>query len=170
MVISTASPLLLPNLNKLAVEAVLNYQHIVRSLLNNPFLVHYHNLIRARTVESRWAMEMSVLPAVSSRMAAKSRCSFSAATLEVASSRMTMGASFRKDAGDGNPPLRLRERGSSLANHRVISIRKGGDEVVVARLFAAATTCSCMASGLPNLILFLIVSWNRYTFWNTMLI
>ena len=41
------APLLLPNLNKLAVEAVLNYQHIVRSLLNNPFLVHYHNLIRA---------------------------------------------------------------------------------------------------------------------------
>ena len=46
------------------------------------------------------------------------------------------GGVLRKDAGDGNPPLLASgERGSSLANHRVISIRKGGDEVVVARLF-----------------------------------
>ena len=32
---------------------------------------------------------------------------------------------------------------------------------------AAATTCSWVASGQPNLILFSIVSANRYTLWNT---
>ena len=36
--------------------------------------------------------------------------------------------------------------------------------------FAAATTCSFVASGQPNLMLLSIVSANRYTFWNTMLI
>ena len=33
---------------------------------------------------------------------------------------------------------------------------------------AAATTCSWVASGQPNLMLFSTVSWNRYTVWNTM--
>ena len=33
--------------------------------------------------------------------------------------------------------------------------------------FAAATTSSCVALGLPNRMLFSTVSLNRYTFWNT---
>ena len=49
----------------------------------------------SRTVVSRWAMERSVFPRVSSRMAASRACSFSGSTLLVASSRITMGASLR---------------------------------------------------------------------------
>ena len=49
----------------------------------------------ASTVARRCAITTTVLPAVSWPMACWMSCSFSGSTLAVASSRMTMGASFR---------------------------------------------------------------------------
>lgn len=58
--------------------------------------------------------------------------------------------------------------GSAIEYIRGLSIVKSfGQE---GASFAAAIICSSEASGLPNLILLRIVSRNRYTFWNTILI
>ena len=72
---------------------------------------------------------------------------------------------FQYGAGNGNTLLLTTGQGSSaFPDHRIIPVGQGGNKFMAASLFRRLYTCSCVASGQPNLMLFSIESANRYTF------
>ena len=74
-------------------------------------------------------------------------------------------ASFKMAPGDGDALLLSSGEGrAALSNHGVIAVRQGEMKSWQHAALAAATTCSWVASGQPNLILFSTLSWKRYTF------
>ena len=112
---------------------------------------------------------MSVFPRVRAEMAACSSASFSGSTLAVASSKITMGASFSMARAmemrcfsppESEPPPSPKTVSYPSGSAMIKSWQQAA--------LAAATTCSWVASGRPNLMLFSTVSLKRYTDWNTM--
>ena len=120
-------------------------------------------------VASLWAIVTIVLPFVSSDMAACIKCSFSGSTLAVASSSMMIGASLSIalaiEIRCFSPPDRLPPPSPITVSYL------SGNAMMKSwqhAFFAAAIISSSVASDFPKQMLFLIVSLNRYTFWNTM--
>ena len=108
-------------------------------------------------VESRWAMIISVLPHVSSLIAVNNACWFSGSTLDVASSKMIIGASFKialaieircfspPDSVEPPSPIIVWYPFGNFSINSWQHARR-----------AASTTSSCVTVGFPNFILFSI--------------
>ena len=82
-------------------------------------------------VDSRWAMTIDVRPARASASACWIRASFSESRWEVASSRIDDRRVLQQQPGDGQPLLlAAREAVAPLADHGVVAVGQGGDDVV----------------------------------------
>ena len=83
------------------------------------------------TLDSRCARISVVRPAISRSSACWITASFSASTEDSASSRIRIGASRSKRAGDRQPlALAARQPHAALADHGRVALRQRGDEFV----------------------------------------
>ena len=117
-------------------------------------------------VDKRWAMMMAVCFFTSASRACWIRASLSASTLEVASSRISSGASFRiaraMETRWRSPPERVRPRSPMTVSYPLGSAAMKSWALAA---FAAEIISASLAAGLPSRMFSATVPWNRKESW-----